>query len=1374
MIINNRIKSLLASTFLFLCVAQLSAHINPNRQGNKPTGNNVEVESRMQDCTEPTAQVDQNVNNVRARLTTGGDVWWDPQARVGRYVVPAVPVGSGLDEISSIFVAAVWLGGFDAAGNLKLAATDFRSAGNTDFYPGPLDEETGITGMEECQQWDRFFEVQGTEIEQAIRDWEASTVDEPYDVEDVPPGVRFWPGNDNPHFRDRFPFDLPSTAAGLGAYWDEDQDGIYNPVNGDFPIIEIRGCEAINRNAAKELVPDEMIFWIYNDAGNTHTLTRGDAINMEIQVQSFAYSTNDEINDMTFQRYKLINRATTDIRDTYFGWFVDPDLGCFQDDYSGCDVSRSLAFTYNEDELDGNPGTCDCGATPTYCDEVPMIGTDYFRGPLGPFDIVDCAIGEEHVIGIADEAFDEDIYAVGDTICILRVDPESLEEPDIKVELGMSSFIVYNNGGVGNNPPQTFDPANAEAFYSYLTGRWNDDTPLTVGGTGFNPGSTDVTLFAFPDPPNQPGGWSMAEEALPFGDRRTVQASGPFLLRPGDRNELIIGAVWVPDVTHPRPSLAKLQAADDVAQNLFDACFDIVDGPDAPDLCTIELDREIIIVLTNDTLDSNNAFEAYSELDILSSEEIPEAERMFEFEGYQVFQLRDQNVSPQELDDVERAILVAQVDVENGINELFNWSSVPNPVFGTTDVVWTPTREVDGADEGIRHTFSITTDAFATGDTRLINHETYFYMVVAYAHNNFATFDQQNPTLTQQNPYLEGRGNVRVYSATPRPIVYQGLNSQYGDGVPITRISGVGVGGNVVDLDDSMYETILDGSFDGNILYESGAGPIDVRIFNPLDVQDGVFRLEMQGEFGGGTQCGLESGVRWVLTDVTNNVEIASEQTIDALNEQIITDYGISISIGQTDEPGETSRENNGAIAAFIDYADAQGVNWYNAARDDDASFGAQITPIFNFLQTGVMEENESLDPNGRFGTLGDGFFYPFTLSSGRASTPTDLFPFYMTPGWKQSNSMQFIDTELRDLNNVDIIFTADKSLWSECIVVETATEDYLAVGNTLGGTDMFDLRETPSIDQNGNPLNDGTVGKSYFPGYAVDVETGRRLNIFFGENSLFPEGQDLIYNPSDSLFVPPAGGFDASNLVLGGHHYIYVTRQEYDGCAGLFDRLEGANSNLFGKIDALKSITWASMSYLLEGNEMLPLSEGLIPNDVTIKLRVENPYNLETTFNIQSPNACVVATQEQEFPVYEFELSNREAVDLTQEPSEGILSDVNVVPNPYYAFSTYEVSKLDKAVLITNVPDQATVTIYSLDGKFIQQFRRDERPAVKEGANPGVSTIQTNPDIRWDLENFAGIPIASGVYLIHISALGEERTLKWFGINRQFDASGL
>jgi hypothetical protein len=42
-------------------------------------------------------------------------------------------------------------------------------------------------------------------------------------------------------------------------------------------------------------------------------------------------------------------------------------------------------------------------------------------------------------------------------------------------------------------------------------------------------------------------------------------------------------------------------------------------------------------------------------------------------------------------------------------------------------------------------------------------------------------------------------------------------------------------------------------------------------------------------------------------------------------------------------------------------------------------------------------------------------------------------------------------------------------------------------------------------------------------------------------------------------------------------------------------------------------------------------------------------------------------------------------------------------------------------------------------------------------------------------MKNAKGIPVASGVYLIHISApdMGE-RTIKWFGVQRQFDSSGL
>ena len=63
-------------------------------------------------------------------------------------------------------------------------------------------------------------------------------------------------------------------------------------------------------------------------------------IGLEIQAQAFAFSTNDEINNMTFYNYKLVNRSHNALNDAYFGVHVDPDLGNYQDDYVGCDVAE--------------------------------------------------------------------------------------------------------------------------------------------------------------------------------------------------------------------------------------------------------------------------------------------------------------------------------------------------------------------------------------------------------------------------------------------------------------------------------------------------------------------------------------------------------------------------------------------------------------------------------------------------------------------------------------------------------------------------------------------------------------------------------------------------------------------------------------------------------------------------------------------------------------------------------------------------------------------------------------------------------------------------------------------------------------------------
>ena len=101
------------------------------------------------------------------------------------------------------------------------------------------------------------------------------------------------------------------------------------------------------------------------------------------------------------------------------------------------------------------------------------------------------------------------------------------------------------------------------------------------------------------------------------------------------------------------------------------------------------------------------------------------------------------------------------------------------------------------------------------------------------------------------------------------------------------------------------------------------------------------------------------------------------------------------------------------------------------------------------------------------------------------------------------------------------------------------------------------------------------------------------------------------------------------------------------------------------------------------------------------------------------------------------------------KEVAEAALEDIGIVPNPYKGASAYEVSNLENVARFTNLPQRATIRIFTLDGTLI-------RTLEKEG--PGNS-------LDWNLETEEGLPIASGMYLIHIEVpeVGE-RVLK-FGV---------
>ena len=92
-------------------------------------------------------------------------------------------------------------------------------------------------------------------------------------------------------------------------------------------------------------------------------------------------------------------------------------------------------------------------------------------------------------------------------------------------------------------------------------------------------------------------------------------------------------------------------------------------------------------------------------------------------------------------------------------------------------------------------------------------------------------------------------------------------------------------------------------------------------------------------------------------------------------------------------------------------------------------------------------------------------------------------------------------------------------------------------------------------------------------------------------------------------------------------------------------------------------------------------------------------------------------------------------------------------MPNPYYGYAGYEASSLDTRVRIVNLPKKATVNIYSLDGALIQRLEKDNANAAY---------------IDWNVRNSKGLPIAGGMYLIHVKAEGiGETVIRWFGAMR-------
>jgi len=216
------------------------------------------------------------------------------------------------------------------------------------------------------------------------------------------------------------------------------------------------------------LIPLAFNFSIYSNNVNFEDHS-GPAVDIEVHQVNFVFDCPNltEANNSVFTNVNVIYKGSENLTGVRVGLWEDSDLGCYENDYNGCSPDLDAIFTYN-------------------------------------------------------------INAFGESLCPQNIagltQPGAAFQTFVFLNADILSYLVYNNPAVGNNPGQTSDPETLNEYYNYLNGVWRDGTPMTKGGTGFNPGSNDQTKFLYEDLPNNPNGWSMESQALGLGDRRTITA----------------------------------------------------------------------------------------------------------------------------------------------------------------------------------------------------------------------------------------------------------------------------------------------------------------------------------------------------------------------------------------------------------------------------------------------------------------------------------------------------------------------------------------------------------------------------------------------------------------------------------------------------------------------------------------------------------------------------------------------------------------------------------------------------------------------------------------------------------------------------------
>lgn len=309
---------------------------------------------------------------------------------------------------------------------------------------------------------------------------------------------------------------------------------------------------------------DQVIWYVSNDLNSSAVskLYGSVPIGLEMQVTCWAYSKYPDLENVIFQRYRLIYKGasytppTARIESMYVAKWVDPDIGDYSDDFVGCSPEINFGYAYN-----ARPYDVDFQKAKSI---PPVVGYALLQGPR--------------------------VTRPGETA------KWDLRDLSGYANLPMTTFTYFGNSD--RSADYTLGAYDGSLQWWNLF-RGYKHNPISPPRCLFDPVARQCTKFELAGDAEYFHGWI---DGIPdsSGDRRFAMITGPFSLAYGDTQEVVF-SLTAGLGTDNRNGISVVKKYANSAHDAYYLNFKFPSAVPDPPLRVVELKNQILLDWESDT-----------------------------------------------------------------------------------------------------------------------------------------------------------------------------------------------------------------------------------------------------------------------------------------------------------------------------------------------------------------------------------------------------------------------------------------------------------------------------------------------------------------------------------------------------------------------------------------------------------------------------------------------------------------------------------------------------------------------------------------------------------------------------------------------------